>query len=296
MLRNKKSLVAKGALVIAVAMLMAACGNEMHSESNKDQTKTPTIAEASITPNETQQPTYTLPSPLEIASIFKKSGMKFKEGLTSQAKDPSRYTTNFSKALNLGVYSADLSYAILNKQNQEVMNYMKLSRKISDHLGIGSVYETNNLAKRFEKNIANEDSLGGIISELQMEMDFYLMENNLQQITSIAFAGAWIESLYIATKVYENTKEKELNKKLSQQISILGSIVNALKEEEKKDQAITGLISQLQDVQMIYNSFKTVKDSSKSKNKIILTDGEVALLTEKIIELRTKFINGQKLI
>lgn len=290
MLVNKKSFVLKSAMLIATGMLLASCGNE----TPKDDTVTGNDTTAAETATvEVDDVSYSLPSPLQIASIFKKSGLKYKDGITNSLKDPSKYTTNLSKAINLGVYSADLSYTVLNKQNQEAMNYMKLCRQMADNLGMGSVFDQGNLSKRFEKNIGNEDSLAYIIAELQMVTDMYLDENDQQQITSIVFAGAWIESMYVGSKVYERGKDKSLNSKLAEQMTILGSIVNALKAQEKKDPAISGLVADLQQVKGIYDALPSVKNNEVSEDKeMTLTDDEVASLTKKIEEIRTKIING----
>jgi hypothetical protein len=293
MLVNTKSFALKGVMLIATGMLLASCGNE----TTKDDSITGVDTVATETESvEVEDVSYSLPSPLQIASIFKKSGLKYKDGITSSLKDPSKYTTNLSKAINLGVYSADLSYTVLNKQNQEAMNYMKLCRQMADNLGMGSVFEQGNLSKRFEKNIGNEDSLAYIIAELQMVTDMYLDENDQQQVTSIVFAGAWIESMYVGSKVYEKGKDKSLNSKLAEQMTILGSIVNALKVQEKKDPAIGGLIADLNTIKEIYDGLPSVKDhpeaSDDSEKEMSLTDDEVATLTKKIEEVRTKFING----
>lgn len=292
MFLKKKSLVLKSSLFIAASMIFVACG----SDTPKEDIITSATEDSIPAEVETEEITYSLPSPLQIASIFKKSGLKYKDGVTSLLKDPAKYTTNINKALNLGVYSADLSYAVLNKQNQEAMNYMKLSRQLADNLGMGSVFEQGNLSKRFEKNLGNEDSLAYIIAELQMITDMYLDENDQQQITSVVFSGAWIESMYIGSKVYEKGKDKSLNNKLAEQMTILGSIINALKAEEMKDAAITGLIADLQSIKDIYDGLPSVKNnpeaSEDTEKELTLTDDEVAQLTAKIEVLRTKFING----
>lgn len=293
MLVNKKSFVRNSAMLFATGLLLASCGNETPKDDNVTAADTTATKTATV---EVEDVSYSLPSPLQIASIFKKSGLKYKDGITSELKDPSKYTTNLSKAVNLGVYSADLSYTVLNKQNQEAMNYMKLCRQMADNLGMGSVFEQGNLSKRFEKNIGNEDSLAYIIAELQMVTDMYLDENDQQQVTSIVFAGAWVESMYVGSKVYEKGKDKSLNNKLAEQMTILGSIVNALKAQEKKDPAITGLIGDLQSIKDIYDKLPSVTsrpDAADDTDKeMTLTDDEVASLTKKIEEVRTKFING----
>lgn len=292
MLLKKNSLALKGVLFAAASIVLVACGGDTHTE----ETITPPQDSVVVAEVETEEVTYSLPSPLQIASIFKKSGLKYKAGITSELKDPAKYTSNLSKALNLGVYSADLSYAVLNKQNQEAMNYMKLSRQLADNLGMGTVFDQGNLSKRFEKNLNNEDSLAYIIAELQMVTDMYLDENDQQQITSIVFSGAWVESMYIGSKVYEKGKDKSLNSKLAEQMTILSSIIKALQAEEKKDPAITGLISDLVVIKDIYDGLPSVKGNPDAaddmEKELTLTDDEVAQLTTKIEALRIKFING----
>ena len=293
MFTNKKLMLVKGLLFIAPSIMLLSCGN---NESAKEDTTSKDVVKKDSSVAEVPETTsYSLPSPLQIASIFKKSGLKYKADLTSQMKDPAKYTTNLSKSINLGVYSGDLSYCVLNKQSQEAMKYMKLCRGLADNLGMGSVFEQANLSKRFEKNLENEDSLAYIIAELQMVTDMYLDENDQQQITSIVFAGAWIESMYIGSKVYEKGKDKSLNNKLAEQMNILNSIINALKAVEKKDAAIGGLITDLKSIKEIYDALPSIKNNPEgadSDKPMSLTDDEVASLTKKISELRTKFVNG----
>lgn len=288
---NIGAMIRNGFLSIILVIFFIACDNTNH----KDSVITEVIQEDSIIFDEMDQVTYSLPSPLQIAAIFKKSGLKYQAGLTSELKDPSICRTSLGKALNLGIYSADLSYALLNKQNQTAMEYMRLSRQIAGQLGMGSVYEVNDIAKRFEKNIGTEDSLTVIISELQMEMDFYLDENRQQQITAIAFAGAWIESMYIASVVNKNNNDKALNNKFSDQMSILESIISALKVSEKKDPAISSLVVCLEPIKNHYEALNSVKHAGGNDDKgaVVLTNEEISSLSKEIVALRSKFIKGE---
>lgn len=286
---NKDAIIRNGFLLLITNISLMACDNSGHKET----VITEVIQEDSISIDEMEMVTYSLPSPLQIAAIFKKSGLKFQAGLTSPMKDPSICMTTIGKALTLGVYSADLSYALLNKQNQTAMEYMKLSRQIAGQLGMGSVYEVNDIAKRFEKNIGTEDSVTVIISELQMEMDFYLDENKQQQITAIAFAGAWIESMYIASVVNEQKKDKALNYKFSDQMSILESIINALKANERKEPALVRLIDSLKPIKEHYEALSSEQSNGKDSDdnaKMVLRDEGIASLSKEIAILRSKFI------
>ncbi|MCX6296619.1 MAG: hypothetical protein NTX97_11240, partial [Bacteroidetes bacterium] len=106
----------------------------------------------------------------------------------------------------------------------------------------------------------------------------------------------WVESMYIASKVYEKGKDKSLNNKLAEQMTILESIINALKAEEKKDAGITGLIADMVTIKQIYDALPSVKSnpnaSENTEVELSLTDDEVSNLTKKIEEIREKFIKG----
>ena len=87
-----------------------------------------------------------------------------------------------------------------------------------------------------------------------------------------------------------------MNNKLAEQMTILSSIINALKAEEKKDPAISGLIADLQSVKDIYDQLPSIKsvpeDADNTEKELTLTDDEVTQLTKRIEELREKFIKG----
>ena len=54
---------------------------------------------------------YSLPSPLETAMLIKNAGADYDEELLNPVNNSSRYITSKSRALNLGIYSTDLSFA-----------------------------------------------------------------------------------------------------------------------------------------------------------------------------------------
>jgi hypothetical protein len=59
---------------------------------------------------------YTLPSPLESAMLIKSAGAVFDEDLLNPVDNTRNYNTNKSMALNLGIYTCDLSFASLYDQ------------------------------------------------------------------------------------------------------------------------------------------------------------------------------------
>lgn len=280
----------------AVCAFFVACGGG--EDQNTDAVTSDTIPAVDDNATvETEDPTYALPSPLQIASIFKKSGLKYIDGITNPEGNMKKYSSNMSKAINLGVYSGDLSYCVLNKQSQKSINYMKTAKQLADQLGMSSVFEANHLGERFEKNVGNEDSLASIIAELQMQTDMFLEDNQQQHISAVVFSGAWIESMYLGSAVYQKDKNKALTGKIVEQMNILGNIVKVLELYKDKDSGMPGLIADMKAIADLYNGFEGVKAAAarpegEEAPEITITDEEATALTKKIEELRTKFING----
>lgn len=285
----------KSALIFAGCILFFSCNSENeYADSNTEGDKDTVVMEETA-PAATVS--YMLPSPLQIAAIFKKSGLKYIDGISNPVSNNVKYTSNMSKNLNLGIYSSDLCYTVLNKQNQASINYIKTVKQLVDQLGMTSIFEVNNLSSRFEKNLGNEDSLALIIAELQMETDLFLEDNEKQHMSSIVFAGAWIESMYIGSQVYLKTKNGPVGGKIAEQMTILESIIKVLKSYEKKETEITNIVADLESIKNNYDNFSSVKAAKPHTDddevpEITLSEDEISLLSKQLAEVRNKIVNA----
>ncbi|MFW6202716.1 MAG: hypothetical protein ACOC30_00295, partial [Marinilabilia sp.] len=120
---------------------------------------------------------YSLPSPLETAMLIKRTGAGFDPDILNPLENRSRYNTNFKMALNLGIYSADMSYASLFDQTQITIEYMGNARELADELGIMEAVDEETI-QELEENMNNREVVMNIISETFMNSNAYLSENN----------------------------------------------------------------------------------------------------------------------
>jgi hypothetical protein len=290
----KRTFLLKSTALAAACLMLFACGSDTKDEGQETTPPVDSIADEQDEMVD-EGPSYTLPSPLQIAAIFKKSGLKYMDGITNPTANINKYTTNTSKSLALGIYSADLCYNVLNKQTQNSTNYLKAARQLGAELGMESVFGANQLNERFEKNIDKEDSLPLLIAELQLQTDMYLEDNEKEHISAIVFSGAWIESMYIGSKVYEKTQSEKISSKISEQMTILESIIKVLKSYEQRDADIPPILAELKVIQEMYIGFESVKKGAANEDEeaeILLTPDELGQLSKKIAETRQKFING----
>ena len=116
----------KKIFVFALAISLAACGGKKKTDEQDFQNALDSIQDTGPKIDEElvngilQQ----IPSPLEIASILKESGSKYESSILNSEDNLSKYNTNFSKALNLGVFGTDLGYTNIYEQSKDGIKFL----------------------------------------------------------------------------------------------------------------------------------------------------------------------------
>ena len=237
---------------------------------------------------------YAVPSPSELSAMIKATGANFNKNMLNAPANESKYTSIIQKALNLGVYGADLSYTSTFDQTQEAMLYMGVCKKLAEGLGItGAINE--NTVKRMEKNINNKDSLLKIISDTYLETDIYLKNNERAGVSALVVAGGWIEGLYISVNIAaQNAKNELLVKRIAEQKLILENLIGLLETNEANDNA-PELMTEMKALKSIFDNIKAsdapaaeVKTDAAAKKTVIGSAGELNLTPEQLAEITKK--------
>ncbi|MCK4853113.1 MAG: hypothetical protein KAT31_02600, partial [Bacteroidales bacterium] len=146
---------------------------------------------------------YTMSLPVEMARLFDHVGANFYPDLLSPPDKFGKYTRPVKIALNLGVYGVDLSYVKMFNQHQRSVAYLASINRLADELGIPKeIY--GNVMDNLELFVSNPDSLSQVAKRLYSATDDYLKKDGQEGAASLVAMGGWIESMYIATRIYEN--------------------------------------------------------------------------------------------
>lgn len=247
-------------LSAGLIVLLYSCG----SPTDTDQAITNSMDTEDVSHNEASAANvrkmksifYAVPSPMEMASLLKRAGAQYDMNILNDVKNVNAYTTARSRALNLGIYGADLSYASIFNQNQESIIYLSCTKKLADNLGVTKAFDENTI-ERMETNVDNRDSLLNIVSETYYVLDAYLKENGRDHISAMVIAAGWVEGLYLATQVASNDENPEpalLNRIAEQSLSLrnLVELVSAYNTNQELDDILA-------DLAQIEASFKEVK-------------------------------------
>ncbi|CAN5329842.1 hypothetical protein BH09BAC5_BH09BAC5_25890 [soil metagenome] len=268
------------------------CSNDPATNDGNDTMKKDSVVGTVEVPESNSS----LPSPLRVAAMFKRSGLKFLPGLTNGNDKASNYATTFVRAENMGVYSSDMAYCVLNKQTNDGQQLLKTIKDLSGKINLGKVFDQSGLYDRFNANINNEDSLGSIIADIQFATDQQLEANGQNELYGVIFAGAWIESMYIGGQVYRKDGNDKIVQALLEQMAVSNNIIEELKIYESKDPGISGLIADMQQIQNAIDampSMKKLKENPDMEFKDVKpSKEEIEIVITKIEELRKKIVNG----
>lgn len=190
------------AILIVGSLLFTACQNGK-KPVNTEQTKIDSTNVADIAKN-VKDVVYPLPTPFEMARILNDMGARYVLGSLNAADNVDKYFTEKSRALNLGVYMADVAYAATYDQKQDVKVYSKPIKTLVDKLGVNIDYNTL-LSDKNREVMNNKDSIVKEVTNSLYGTYKYLNDKNNPDLAIEMATGLWVELMYIATHISEDT-------------------------------------------------------------------------------------------
>lgn len=174
---------------------VASCGNKKSTQNQEVPIETEEISD--IVKKEFKYP---IPTSYQVTQLLQDADAAFVLDVINSVENVDKYETQRDKALNLGIYGADLSYASTYNKQEETMQLLQASRGLIDGLQISNVF-TQEMADRIEANIENKDSLISIISKSFYRTYEQLNQNGQDKLALLVVAGSWIEGLYITAQL-----------------------------------------------------------------------------------------------
>lgn len=244
---------------------------------------------------------FVIPSPIQTADLIAKSNVAFNADLLNPTENVGKYTTSFSRALNMGIYGADLGYISIYKNNNFSTKYLKTVKGLADDLGLGSAFN-DDLADKINAAMNDENKMLELVSEAYKTADDYLKENQKDDVASLVIIGGWLESIYFAGNVAIETKNKDIIERVADQKSVLKTILAMLKQyradEDYDDLAIEmeDLLVLFDKVTYTYEYVEPITDevnkvtTFKSKHTVTITDAQLSAIVEKVKAIRKEII------
>ncbi|TAG56346.1 MAG: hypothetical protein EAZ27_05225 [Cytophagales bacterium] len=243
-----------------------------------------------------------IPPPVEMESMILSSGAPYDLTILNGVAEAEKYSTNYHKAINLGIYGADLAYINIYNRKEDALSYLNTVIKLSEDLKVGQFFDFETI-KRIADNNKNLDSMLNITTSNFEKMNNYLQDQNRSNLSMYMLTGGWVEALYVACKVGLDKKNQPLYEKIAEQKIVLDQILLLLSCYKNDPNAMT-LHNDLNELKETFNKIKietvyaeptmveengqlVVKDNSKT---IIVAPEDV------IMEIFTSITNTRKKI
>jgi len=192
---------------LCVVFLIAGCIRSSTKEENKGTSenylkKIDSIKEEIRLSAELQSVLDKFPAQMEISMALEKAKAGYYFEITNSPGNVAKYTTEKSKALNLGVYSADLNYSVAYNRTDETNKFVYCTSKLADELGLSGVYDqpTKDKLKKYSNN---KDSMIALTSSLSDQTKSFLSENDRNEVAVLIAAGGFAEGIFLASALGE---------------------------------------------------------------------------------------------
>jgi len=215
-------------IILASVFIFIGCNSSTNKTGSDDKSVAEKIMNKQDIKPDIKEALYQFPTPLEATVMLNDAKAAFIFDITNPVENLDKYMTEQDKALFLGVYSADLSYAAAYNRSDEIEKLLECTGTLSDELGISGIYN-DNLVDVIKDNYSNQDSLVNILSTVFDDTKRFLSDNNRDEVSVLIISAGFIETMYIATSLnLLSENNKSISEVIFGQTANVGKLINIL--------------------------------------------------------------------
>jgi len=264
--------------IITMLILSSVAVTSCKNRAAEKQQKSEQVDQVEQLERQIESNVYPLPTSAEVIKMLTDLEVGFIIGISNPVENTKKYFSSTTRAINLGVYGADLSYATLYNMQQEVINCLSAIRSLANELNMARIYNEE-LYEKIKVNYDNRDELVKILTEAFNETYAYLSDNDQQPLALLVVGGAWIEGMYLTTHVSEAAYQVAgISRVLLEQKKSF-ELYLELTQPYSTDPSISDFVKLLEPMKKVYAGLETS-----------LTEQNIKDITTVIEELRAKIV------
>ena len=221
---------------------------------------------------------FAVPSPIETAMLLERSGIRFDASALNDVNKATGYATLESQAVNLGIYSGDLSYSVIFNQNQQSVDYLNTCRRLCDGLGVGDIISADLIA-RADNNRDVRDSLVSIVTETFYALNARFSDNDMEEASALIAAGVWIEGVYLGTRRLDTATE-DLKLRIAEQKMTLENLLGLVDSYSGSD-ALSKMKASLREIEAAFAGVRITENDAAATAE---EDGTVVISGGPMVE------------
>ena len=264
--------------VLPLLIISFTCLSSCKDSSASKQKKNAEKEIVKTIPGQIESHVYPLPTSAEVIRMLQELEVGYIIGISNPVANSKKYFISSTRAINLGVFGADLSYATLYNQQQSVIDYLEVIRSLSNELNMSKIYNED-MYNKIKQNFDNKDELVKILTGTFNDTYAYLRDNDQQPLALLVVGGAWVEGMYLTTHVSEAAYQiAGISKVLLEQKKSFDLFLDITKPY-LNDQQVGDFVKKLDPVKTVYEGIGTS-----------LTDKNIQDITKVIGEVREQIV------
>lgn len=294
-------------LITIFAFSITSCSNSNEAEVPASEEVVEQIEEESTSELVEDHMFYQVPTPNELFAVLKNAEVAYNRENLNDISNVNKYETKASKALNFGVYTADLAYITSLGQMDDASKFFETIRNLSKDLEIENAVDEV-ILKRLQSNLenSNADSLFYLSNETYYNAYSYLEENDRRDVLAMIVVGGWIEGLNIILNLEPYSEGSEVCQRIADQKLTLENLMIFTSTIEN-DQ-LSEIVGELSAIEEVFKSENTEEEaeateftSNESEDGVMIFGGGVSSsiseaqfneLKSIVLDLRTSIIEG----
>lgn len=263
-----------GIITITAGIIFFSCSSD-HRGTDKD----PIGNVDSLTQSDSAK-LFVLPTPLQVATFLLTQAPDVHPEILSGNKIPlARFSTDYQRAMNLGICIADAGYAALYGEQQLALDYLLRCDELVTRLHLEPAAAP--YMERVRNNIANRDSLSYLLLSMYNEVQKNLNEGKREKTAFYIVSGCYLENLAITVQ-YDRLKERQAYRQIiAQQKLWLHNLTEACTYLEPDSSS-----------QDLYNTYNTLGESAKEIEVTTGNDNQLqsSFTDEVFVNFRNKTV------
>ncbi len=260
-------------VILPMLIISFTCLTSCKDKATRKQQKKIEMEQVKTIENQIEANVYPLPTSAAVIKMLTELEVGYIIGISNPVENTKKYFSSTTRAINLGVYGADLSYVTLYNMNQEVINYLDAIRSLSNELNMSKIYSTE-LYDKIKQNFDNKDELVKILTGAFNDSYSYLSENDQQPLALLVVGGAWVEGMFLTTHVSEAAYQVAgISRVLLEQKKSFGLFLE-ITQPYASDPSVSDFVKLLDPVKKVYEGLSTslteqnIKDITKVINDV----------------------------
>lgn len=282
---------------VALGLLLTmSCGEPTSQRQEDSTTKEDSLKTIAAAPQLEQRDKayYPIPSPEQMFRFISDAGIEYAKPLMNDPAQADEYVNPSEKALNFGVYTADLAYAAAYQDIKSTIELYKVVKRLGAEMNIAEMM-TSEMMEKMQANMQQPDSLAVIAGDAYYQAVDYLEANQQNGKLALMSLGGWIESLYITLNAMKEVNaDSPTAQRIADQKITFGNLYTYLRKNEN-EVGVQEAIENVKDIRSVFASLveeKTAASStSKEGNKMVFGKGSKININEAQFAAIKKAVN-----